>query len=315
MTKRLLAWPILGLILGGCQLPGPRLTASTPGGLAALAGEYDNRAQIWDAQTAAMGAAPEIPAIHQWLRPTPDGALLWRLASPKAAQEGRWLLREEGDAWVPYRPLDAAALSYFAGESDPVRFRFEPAAWAPLTACALQHADGGSAHRADAAACSALWSGLGEAAALLPLRVQVDGETIVVATVADAARGAGATTVSRRVRWFSGWDALAGGGAQAQAQASNEDWHVRRDLRLHSEGGRVELRWRDGAPSGYVLELARLTYRESGTEVLRLAVIETTGNRVLSYAWADPGATRIGINLGWLQVGLEQEGTGDSARR
>lgn len=147
--------------------------------------------------------------------------------------------------------------------------------------------------------------GIGATAALLPLRFRLDGDKLRVVTVADQARGADAATVSQRVRWFGGWDAINGAGPKAQPE--NNDWHLKRDLRLHSEGGRIALQWRDGAPSGYTLELARLTYRESNTEVLRLAVIEDATGKTLSYVWADPDARRIGLNLGWLQVGLEQD--------
>ena len=154
----------------------------------------------------------------------------------------------------------------------------------------------------DAGACSSLLPGLGSSAALLPQRVSLNDDTLVLATVSDMARGADATTTSHRVRWFTGWDAMNGGGPKATTQ---KDWHLKRDLRLHSEGGRIPLQWRDGAASGYSLELARLFYKESNTEVLRLAVIEDASGRTLSYVWANPDATRIGLNLGWLQVGLD----------
>ena len=307
---------VTAVLLAGCAAPMPRgngaAATSAPAGSASgraaalrdLAGEYDNHAQRGDGAPPASGFAP--PPLHQWLRPTHAAdALLWRLqqSSGTAASEGRWLLREEGAALVPYRPLNAAANAAFDDKG--ASYRFQAADWAPLGACALQRRGSGFDYRVDAAACSALLPGLGAAAALLPQRLSLVGDTLTLATVSDSARGADAVTVSHRVRWFAGWDALNGAGPRATPE--NSDWHLRRDLRLHSEGGRIPLRWRDGSESGYSLELARLNYRESNTEVLRLAVIEDASGRTLSYAWANPEATRIGLNLGWLQVGLDQD--------
>ena len=81
---------------------------------------------------------------------------------------------------------------------------------------------------------------------------------------------------------------------------------MQRDLRLSSEGGRVPLRWRDGAATGWSLELARTGYPERKLSVLQLNVIDDASGRVLDYAWTNPEAGAIGFNLGWLQVGLTQ---------
>ena len=93
--------------------------------------------------------------------------------------------------------------------------------------------------------------------------------------------------------------------ATINASNPNQDWHLRRDLRLHDQGSRLPLLWRDGKPTGYSVELTRMEYRESHTEVLRLALVEDTDGKIVSYAWANPDASRIGLNLGWLQIGLD----------
>jgi hypothetical protein len=82
---------------------------------------------------------------------------------------------------------------------------------------------------------------------------------------------------------------------------------MQKDLRLSSEGGRVELRWRDGAASGYSLELERTTYAERKLHVLQLNVIDDASGQTIDYVWTDPAAGAIGFNLGWLQVGLTRE--------
>jgi hypothetical protein len=95
-------------------------------------------------------------------------------------------------------------------------------------------------------------------------------------------------------------------GAGPDAAADSNDWHMDRKVRIGSEGGRYPLAFRDGNPSGYSLLLERLTYREGNVPVLKLSVIDDRNNRTLAYAWANPEATRIGISLGWVQVGLDQ---------
>jgi hypothetical protein len=50
-----------------------------------------------------------------------------------------------------------------------------------------------------------------------------------------------------------------------------------------------------------------MTYRDGSVPVLKLSVIEDASGSSVVYAWANPEATRIGINLGWVQVGLEAE--------
>ena len=82
---------------------------------------------------------------------------------------------------------------------------------------------------------------------------------------------------------------------------------MQKDMRLSSEGGRAELHWLDGAASGYSLQLERTTYAERKLRVLQLNVIEDSSGQVIDYVWTDPAASAIGFNLGWLQVGLNQE--------
>jgi hypothetical protein len=50
-----------------------------------------------------------------------------------------------------------------------------------------------------------------------------------------------------------------------------------------------------------------LTYRDGSTPVLKLSLIEDAGDHAVAYAWANPEATSIGINLGWVQVGLTRD--------
>jgi hypothetical protein len=311
-------------LLTGCQAMGGRSGGATLNGDAlarlntAFAGEYDNHEQVQQAAAKVRaGTAVEVPHLRErWRlleRNRADSLWLWHLQTldQKTVTDAVWLYRlaAAGDGsrvtLAPYRAIDlAAAKAALADKKND--FKFVAAQWAELTPCTQtgEWKNTQFTASADAAACSALLPGLGESASLLPLRFALDGDMLHTTTFADQARGADAKIDARRLRWFSGWAAINGGGAKAKAE--NQDWHMQKDLRLSSEGGRVPLRWRDGAASGYSLELVRATYAERKLSVLQLNIIDDASGQTIDYAWTNPEATAIGINLGWLQVGLTQ---------
>ena len=284
---------------------------------AVLAGTYDNHEQVQRAGTAVRdGTVLAIPHVREhWsaLSRGRDGSLwLWRLETVDAAHTARaaWLVVISAGAdgagviLTPYRAVDPATAK--TAIETPDKFRFVAAQWAELAPCVQRGTWDGARFiaQADAAACSALLPGLGADAALLPLRMELDGDLLRTVTFADQARGAQADIATRRVRWFSGWVAINGGGPKAGA--GNNDWHLHKDLRLSSEGGRAPVLWRDGAASGWSLELERKSYPERKLEVLQLNVIDDASGAIIDYAWTDPSARAIGFNLGWLQVGLTE---------
>ena len=176
--------------------------------------------------------------------------------------------------------------------------------WAALQPCALQgrRTPSGFTAVADTAACSTIAPGIGAAAALLPIGLDLDGDWYRVRLYSDQARGDAARHEAHRVEIFSGWAVVNGGGPQASAD--NNDWHMNESLSLGSEGGRQSLLWRDGQPSGYELLLERVAYQGGNLPILKLSLRDERNDSTIAYAWADENAQRIGLNLGWLQVGL-----------
>ncbi|MGH8172764.1 MAG: hypothetical protein ACREPX_06430 [Rhodanobacteraceae bacterium] len=270
----------------------------------ALQGEYDNHAQVWKAHEAGSTAAVP-PHVVINIEPAQGDWSIWRIRLDAAPPlEATWAMRASTAAdgtmiWTPHSALGGAPA---AGA------KFEEKQWTPLDACALRGSlsGDGSKAQADVAACTALAPGVGAQAALLPIVVEREGDLLRVRLYADQARGADAREETRLVRWFTGWAAVNGAGPKAGAE--NTDWHMDRALRLGSEGGRYTLKWRDGAPTGFSLALEHLTYRDGNVPVLKLSVVDDADGRTLAYAWANPEATRIGINLGWVQVGLDSSG-------
>lgn len=302
MIRRIVSWALVGagFALAGCQaLRSPRAPAPPPAQADIVSGTYDNHGQIQAAARASL------PPPHVSVRVVDSGRPDWSVWSvsyastpPLAVTWAMHRIRDAdgGVALVPHR-AQAAGKVPAAG--------FDPALWLPLDACALRGvvSSAGQRWQADAARCAGITPGIGTDAAALPLVIDAEGEWLRIRFHADQARGPEAREDLRRVVPFAGWAALNGAGPDA---VPGNDWHMDRALRLGSEGGRAALTWRDGAPSGWSLLLERPTYRDGSVPVLKLSVVEDASGRTLAYAWANPDASRIGINLGWLQAGLER---------
>ncbi|RYD16714.1 MAG: hypothetical protein EOP90_01695 [Lysobacteraceae bacterium] len=301
--NRMLVFVFLAATLTACQsTPAPRRATVGATAAAPLAGVYDNHAQVWSARGEGEGLAA--PHVRVGIEATRDREWsIWTLQLDAGMPlEAAWAMRRSEQAGtlvlVPHRALVTA----------PARGKaFDPAQWAALDACSLRGPLDPLAMRvqAEPAACTALAPGIGAQAALLPLALEHEDEWLRVRLYADQARGPDAREELRRVRVYGGWAAINGGGPRASADSS--DWHMDRALQLASEGGRAALAWRDGQPSGYSLLLERLAYRDGEVPVLKLSIIDDATSQALAYAWADPDAARIGINLGWVQVGLERD--------
>jgi len=303
MVNRFMIVVLSTFALAACHAfaprPGVQQAAATPASSNAWDGVYDNHAQVWTAHEAGQALAPpHLVVVIQPLREA--GWSLWQLRLDVVPPvQATWAMQRTGSGQdvvlLPHRALQVAATDG----------AFDPAQWAPLQACAL-HAAGGTPAQlvGDAAACATIAPELGAQAALLPLAVEQAGDRLRLRLYADQARGPDAHEDARRVEPFHGWAAINGAGPAALANSA--DWHMDRALELGSEGGTRALHWRDGKPSGWSLLLERLTYRDGNVPVLKLSVVEDASGRTLAYAWANDEATRIGINLGWLQVGLER---------
>ena len=109
---------------------------------------------------------------------------------------------------------------------------------------------------------------------------------------------------ARRVRHYTGWVALRR--SRLDPAAAADDYVFVSGVRWHDEGFVLPVLDED-RPTGYAVELARLTYQNTRAAVLKLGVIDASTGETLSYSWAAPGADRIGINLRWIQAGLTRE--------
>lgn len=135
---------------------------------------------------------------------------------------------------------------------------------------------------------------------LLPSRWQIDDD-FLIATRAEAGAAEGTPIKARRVSYYDGWVALS---RSAIEETADEDEYVfLSGIRAHDEGSMTPI-LDQGRPTGYTIELARLTYQNTGVAVVKLGIIEEATGKTLAYAWANPGAKLIGINLRWVQCGF-----------
>lgn len=99
----------------------------------------------------------------------------------------------------------------------------------------------------------------------------------------------------RKARPFTCWMAIRTGDGP-------RDWQMRRDLTLHDQGGMVWFKTEGPEPREFGFKIRNVVWPSGPQEdSLALYVHERGNDRALSYAWADPQAKRIGINLRQVQ--------------
>ena len=167
--------------------------------------------------------------------------------------------------------------------------------------------------------CAYVWSSQGQGQAFLgvmqensacpdalPASWKIDQDWLVAG--ADAGEDVGNRILkARRVTYYKGWIALSRRHFDETAEA--DDYIYLSGLHSHDEGFITSIvdPENDSKPTGYAVELARLTYQNTRTSVLKLGIIDEATGETLSYAWANPHAARIGINLRWVQCGWTRD--------
>lgn len=135
----------------------------------------------------------------------------------------------------------------------------------------------------------------------LPALWQIGREFLTITPASAGGEGDSTPFRARRVSYYKGWIALSR--QSIDERAADDDYLFLADLRAHDEGFITPI-LDQGQPTGYAVELARLTYQNTGVAVLKLGIIEEATGETLAYSWANPGAALIGINLRWVQCGF-----------
>ena len=124
-----------------------------------------------------------------------------------------------------------------------------------------------------------------------------------------------------RARPFRGWIEVPEDGPYDPVRGAETVYRRVSDLRLHDQGGVVDIE-ADASGTPLAVELTRPVYARS-LEILKLAVYATparevtTGSHAVAYAWTEPEAPRIGLNLrdvitGWTLDGASLANSDDA---
>ncbi len=99
---------------------------------------------------------------------------------------------------------------------------------------------------------------------------------------------------NRKARRFECW---------MTAMQRDGEWTFRRGLEIYDQGGMVWLETEEQAPQkvGIKMRNVRWPYGNNRPSLV-LYAYRPDEDRAVSYAWADPSAQRIGLNLRWMQA-------------
>ncbi|MDT8450218.1 MAG: hypothetical protein RQ847_08575 [Wenzhouxiangellaceae bacterium] len=277
--------------LGACAAPdapgSPATPSPGPARVAALiAGEYAGRPEVTD-EPGTTGPLVRLTAAIE-ARNGPAVAL--RLSQRSGDSRPR-------DFRMVLRPTRVS--TRLEGQFSPLGPDGEPSGACPLEV-SLQ--SDGFVARTDAQTCR---FGEGRDAVALVKEIAGDGRRLVIADrVVDAATGE-ATSADRilelhRVREFEGWAGI--------RDTPGAPWRMTETVRIASDGVPVRPSGAGDMRLGIELELAPYRIARDQASLLRLRVFDVESGELLGQSWADPAATRIGLALPSVQVGLRLRG-------
>jgi hypothetical protein len=292
----------------------PTLAQQSTLAMSWLHGEWDNHAQV---TTAAEAKAAEPPRVHLlYAALTLAGQSRWLLTQHSEGNQAQGIyqnrlyrLQTDSSAGVlrldRYRPADERTLRDL--HRDPARQQnFAVGALQLDVECSFKLEFQPKVQRfVGSTQPGACREKNADSLALINTSLEFGADDLHLQEAIVLASGTAASTDLRaiKVRYFDGWAVIHREGANADTSAS-EGFRILRTLRLFDQGNRFALRWDDGAATGYTLELAQVTYPGEVGTVLRLALLDDRSGRTLAYSWANPQATRIGLNVGWFQSGF-----------
>lgn len=117
----------------------------------------------------------------------------------------------------------------------------------------------------------------------------------------------GVETELKRVRNVICWAAIP---KSKKKNDGSTDWLFERNLSLHDQGGRVTIGGGDSGAEEVTLRMRAVHWPPPSTNrpSMVLYIHKDDPNRAASYSWADIDASRVGINLRWMQASCTIEG-------
>jgi len=116
----------------------------------------------------------------------------------------------------------------------------------------------------------------------------------------------------RRARAFTCWAGVLKGAVHGDTGEGITDWDFRQAINIHDQGGEAWIETAETPPRRIRLRLRDVDWPYGDRRPsLTLYVHDGDNPRAASYAWAEGGADRIGINLRWIQASCTRTGAGD----
>ncbi len=119
---------------------------------------------------------------------------------------------------------------------------------------------------------------------------------------------AGQALELRRARPVTCWAAIK---KSSQTPEGKDDWFFARDVKLHDQGGRAKVGDEAANAPPLILRMRNVSWAGGSTNRPSLVLYvhkPDNPDRAESYAWTDPNAVRIGINLRWMQASCTIDG-------
>lgn len=269
--------------------PAPFLAKDTAELLSLLEGTWSNDRQVFFAPEAGYGAESLLPLQVMDVRAAPGGDL-------------RLVIRTEVDGREAAEHVHQ--ISVIGASGEPGRAIAHPSAGPASCHITWQRAAGGFTGSLVGADCGPAVSfppGVGAQS----LTVSVSGSEFFISDGAREIR-------FRRARPFECWVGVLRGASHGDSGEGLSDWDFRQGISLHDQGGQAQIETDETPPRRISLKLRDVDWPFGERRPsLTLYVHEADDPRAVSYAWAEGGSDRIGINLRWLQASCTRQGAGD----
>lgn len=118
----------------------------------------------------------------------------------------------------------------------------------------------------------------------------------------------GKTSLLRRARDVTCWAAVP---KTIKKPDGSPDWYFMQNVKMHDQGGRAMIGGEASGADPVVIRMRSVTWPAGSTNrPSTVLYVHKPDNpdHAESYAWADPGAARIGINLRWMQASCTVDG-------
>lgn len=252
---------------------------------------------------------------QRWLDPKQALRLL-DLSLLKASDSELWMLTRQKEFTTPdgSSTMRQQILSFRISDTDEIKLRFAPhkgepsaalvtiaagsTAFLPGCEITLYPGKDGLLGQTSASECK-LPTANDQTSLSKSIKIQAGIITIADQLVREGvSQGAASIQQFYRSLAFSGW---------AGSKTTHSDWQTAVPFEIYSDGEELALIDHEGKATGIHIRLSQVPWKKGERMILRLDLIDSTTGKPTAYAFTDPDAENIGLNLGEIQVGLKRK--------